>query len=161
MNVGESSAVPLQNLRVAVDGEWLCLEEVDQLQLANSAEKDIESASEAREEKSFSSLSSTPQSDQTFTDYNGSDLIVQKSKGIIPVTGTSMSLINHFHCCAGNNPSIIEKSNLLNILKLVIKEVLDSGMKYGCQLDSDHVPLQHSFIILEHVLRHGLKSKKV
>jgi RUN and FYVE domain-containing protein 1/2 len=27
-------------------------------------------------------------------------------------------------------------------------------------LDSDHLPLQHFFIVLEHVLRHGLKPKK-
>jgi hypothetical protein len=28
-------------------------------------------------------------------------------------------------------------------------------------LDSDHMPLQHFFIVLEHVLRHGLRPKKV
>lgn len=27
-------------------------------------------------------------------------------------------------------------------------------------LDSDHLPLQHFFIVLEHVLRHGLRPKK-
>lgn len=27
-------------------------------------------------------------------------------------------------------------------------------------LDSDHLPLQHFFIVLEHVMRHGLKPKK-
>ena len=55
----------------------------------------------------------------------------------------------------------IEKSNLVNILKLVIKEVIDSSMRFGRQLDSDHIPLQHFFIVLEHVLKHGLKPKKV
>lgn len=54
----------------------------------------------------------------------------------------------------------IEKSNLVNILKLVIKEVLDSSLRFGHQLDSDHIPLQHFFIVLEHVLKHGLKPKK-
>ena len=56
---------------------------------------------------------------------------------------------------------IIERSNLVNILKLVIKEVIDSSMKFGRQLDSDHIPLQHFFIVLEHALRHGLRPKKV
>lgn len=34
-------------------------------------------------------------------------------------------------------------------------------MKYGRMLDSDHMTLQHFFIVLEHVLRHGLRPKKV
>lgn len=33
-------------------------------------------------------------------------------------------------------------------------------MRFGRQLDSDHLPLQHFFIVLEHVLRHGLRPKK-
>ena len=55
---------------------------------------------------------------------------------------------------------MIERSNLVNILKLVIREVIDSSLRFGRQLDSDHVPLQHFFIVLEHILRHGLKPKK-
>jgi len=59
-----------------------------------------------------------------------------------------------------NDPVLIERSNLVNILKLVIREVLDSSLRFGRQLDSDHIPLQHFFIVLEHVLRHGFKPKK-
>ena len=59
------------------------------------------------------------------------------------------------------DPVAIERSNLVNILKLVIREVIDSSLRFGRQLDSDHIPLQHFFIVLEHVLRHGLKPKKV
>eukprot|EP00094_Tigriopus_californicus_P002924 TCALIF_02819-PB protein Name:"Similar to RUFY2 RUN and FYVE domain-containing protein 2 (Homo sapiens)" AED:0.21 eAED:0.21 QI:103/0.90/0.83/1/0.81/0.83/12/99/668 len=58
------------------------------------------------------------------------------------------------------DPVIIERSNLVNILKLVIKEVIDSSLKFGRQLDSDHIPLQHFFIVLEHALKHGLRPKK-
>jgi len=58
------------------------------------------------------------------------------------------------------DPIQIEKSNLVNILKLVIKEVLDSSLRFGHQLDSDHIPLQHFFIVLEHILKHGMKGKK-
>lgn len=51
-------------------------------------------------------------------------------------------------------------SNLVNICKLVVKELLEQSLRYGRMLDSDHLPLQHFFIVLEHVLRHGLKPKK-
>lgn len=50
---------------------------------------------------------------------------------------------------------------MVNISKLVVKELIEQSLKYGRMLDSDHMPLQHFFIVLEHVLRHGLKPKKV
>lgn len=58
------------------------------------------------------------------------------------------------------DPAAIERSNLVNICKLVVKELLEQSLRYGRQLDSDHLPLQHFFIVLEHVLRHGLRPKK-
>merc|ERR1719206_1709274 len=58
------------------------------------------------------------------------------------------------------DPVLIERSDLVNISKLVVKEVIESSLKFGRQLDSDHIPLQHFFIVLEHVLRHGLRPKK-
>lgn len=58
------------------------------------------------------------------------------------------------------DPAAIERSNLVNICKLVVKELLEQSVRFGRQLDSDHLPLQHFFIVLEHVLRHGLKPKK-
>lgn len=42
----------------------------------------------------------------------------------------------------------------------MVKELLEQSIRYGRMLDSDHVPLQHFFIVLEHVLRHGLRPKK-
>lgn len=63
----------------------------------------------------------------------------------------------HYH---KKDPVAIERSNLLNVTKLVVKELIESSLKYGRMLDSDHVPLQHFFILLEHVMRHGLKPKK-
>ena len=39
--------------------------------------------------------------------------------------------------------------------------MIESSLKFGRQLDSDHIPLQHFFIVLEHVLRHGVRPKKV
>ena len=58
------------------------------------------------------------------------------------------------------DPVVIERGNLVSIMQLVIKEVIDSSLKFGRQLESDHIPLQHFFIVLEHVLRHGMKPKK-
>lgn len=48
----------------------------------------------------------------------------------------------------------------MNICKLVVKELLEQSIRFGRMLDSDHLPLQHFFIVLEHVLRHGLRPKK-
>ena len=53
----------------------------------------------------------------------------------------------------------VERSNLLDVCKLVVKELIDSSLKHGRMIDSDHVPLQQFFVVLEHVFRHGLKRK--
>ncbi|XP_037824086.1 uncharacterized protein LOC119612342 isoform X3 [Lucilia sericata] len=58
------------------------------------------------------------------------------------------------------DPAEIERSNLVNICKLVVKELLEQSVRYGRMLDSDHLPLQHFFIVIEHVLGHGLRTKK-
>ncbi|XP_037896632.1 RUN and FYVE domain-containing protein 2 isoform X4 [Glossina fuscipes] len=58
------------------------------------------------------------------------------------------------------DPAEIERSNLVNICKLVVKELLEQSLRYGRMLDSDHLPLQHFFIVIEHVLGHGLRTKK-
>lgn len=47
----------------------------------------------------------------------------------------------------------------MNVSKLLIKELIDSSLAHGRMLDDDYVPLQQFFIVLEHVLRHGLKRK--
>ena len=47
----------------------------------------------------------------------------------------------------------------MNITKLVIKELIDSSLSEGRMLDDDHVPLQQFFVVLEHILRHGLKRE--
>lgn len=66
----------------------------------------------------------------------------------------------YFFFSTARDPAAIERSNLVNICKLVVKELLEQSIRYGRMLDSDHLPLQHFFIVLEHVLRHGLKPKK-
>ncbi|KAM8908475.1 RUN and FYVE domain-containing protein 1 [Spinachia spinachia] len=54
----------------------------------------------------------------------------------------------------------IERSNLLSMMKLSIKVLIQSTMSLGRTLDSEYPPLQQFFIVLEHCLKHGLKAKK-
>lgn len=67
----------------------------------------------------------------------------------------------HLICFAERDPAQVERTNLVNLCKLIVKELIDSSVQYGRMLDSDFVPLQHFFIVLEHALRHGLRPKKV
>ncbi|XP_064458494.1 RUN and FYVE domain-containing protein 2-like [Ornithodoros turicata] len=105
----------LCNFRVSVDGEWLCLKELADVQFE---------AQKSTQNENAQSLAILP---SNFDD---------------------------------RDPVAIERSNLVNLTKLVVKELIESSLKYGRMLDSDHPPLQHFFILLEHVLRHGLKPKK-
>lgn len=73
---------------------------------------------------------------------------------------TALTIHQHQTCQTARDPAAIERSNLVNICKLVVKELLEQSLRFGRMLDSDHLPLQHFFIVLEHVLRHGLKPKK-
>ncbi|KAH1029137.1 hypothetical protein HUJ05_002434 [Dendroctonus ponderosae] len=112
---GAQDTIYLCNFRVSVDGEWLCLKEL----------QDVE----------FNMHESV----------NGK-LVSSSHPEAVPLFG--------------RDPAVIERSNLVNISKLVVKELIEQSLKYGRMLDSDHMPLQHFFIVLEHVLRHGLKPKK-
>ncbi|XP_053735278.1 RUN and FYVE domain-containing protein 1 [Synchiropus splendidus] len=74
---------------------------------------------------------------------------------------------NHFHSQAKllpvlplKDPMAIERSNLLSMMKLSIKVLIQSSLNLGRTLDSDYPPLQQFFIVLEHCLKHGLKAKK-
>uniref|UniRef100_A0AAY4CPU7 RUN domain-containing protein n=1 Tax=Denticeps clupeoides TaxID=299321 RepID=A0AAY4CPU7_9TELE len=50
--------------------------------------------------------------------------------------------------------------NLMNMAKLSIKGLIESALNLGRTLDSDYAPLQQFFVVMEHCLKHGLKSKK-
>ncbi|XP_077434370.1 RUN and FYVE domain-containing protein 1 [Vanacampus margaritifer] len=58
------------------------------------------------------------------------------------------------------DPMAIERSNLLSMLKLSIKVLIQSTLSLGRTLDSEYPPLQQFFLVLEHCLKHGLKAKK-
>uniref|UniRef100_A0A673MMD3 RUN and FYVE domain-containing protein 1-like n=1 Tax=Sinocyclocheilus rhinocerous TaxID=307959 RepID=A0A673MMD3_9TELE len=52
------------------------------------------------------------------------------------------------------------RSNLLSMMKLSIKVLIQSSLSLGRTLDSEYPPLQQFFVVLEHCLKHGLKVKK-
>uniref|UniRef100_A0A672IHB5 RUN and FYVE domain containing 1 n=1 Tax=Salarias fasciatus TaxID=181472 RepID=A0A672IHB5_SALFA len=58
------------------------------------------------------------------------------------------------------DPMSIERSNLLSMMKLSIKVLIQSSLSLGRTLDSEYPPLQQFFVVLEHCLKHGLKAKK-
>ncbi|XP_038061877.1 RUN and FYVE domain-containing protein 2-like [Patiria miniata] len=58
------------------------------------------------------------------------------------------------------NPMLVERSNLLNVAKLCIKNLIESALADARTLDDEHFPLQQFFVVMEHILSHGLKSKK-
>ncbi|XP_031443261.1 RUN and FYVE domain-containing protein 1 [Clupea harengus] len=58
------------------------------------------------------------------------------------------------------DPMTVERSNLLSMMKLSVKVLIQSSLSLGRTLDSDYPPLQQFFVVLEHCLKHGLKVKK-
>uniref|UniRef100_A0AAG5CW90 RUN domain-containing protein n=1 Tax=Anopheles atroparvus TaxID=41427 RepID=A0AAG5CW90_ANOAO len=123
----------LCNFRVTVDGEWLCLKELQDLDLKDAQGGGGGGGGGAG---------------------GGADAMGGVGSGG-GAAGDS-SALNNF----ARDPASIERSNLVKICKLVVKELLEQSLRFGRMLDSDHLPLQHFFIVLEHVLRHGLKPKK-
>ncbi|XP_020742491.2 RUN and FYVE domain-containing protein 1 isoform X2 [Odocoileus virginianus] len=53
-----------------------------------------------------------------------------------------------------------ERVNLMHMMKLSIKVLLQSALSLGRSLDADHAPLQQFFVVMEHCLKHGLRVKK-
>uniref|UniRef100_A0A671UBN0 RUN and FYVE domain containing 1 n=1 Tax=Sparus aurata TaxID=8175 RepID=A0A671UBN0_SPAAU len=72
----------------------------------------------------------------------------------------SISLTTSPDVLSAVNPMSIERSNLLSMMKLSIKVLIQSSMSLGRTLDSEYPPLQQFFVVLEHCLKHGLKAKK-
>ncbi|KAG7518771.1 RUN and FYVE domain-containing protein 1 [Solea senegalensis] len=72
------------------------------------------------------------------------------------VSGTSKRL----PMLPSKDPMAIERANLLSMMKLSIKVLIQSSLNLGRTLDSEYPPLQQFFVVLEHCLKHGLKAKK-
>ncbi|XP_041084487.1 protein RUFY3-like isoform X3 [Polyodon spathula] len=113
----------LCNFRVSVDGEWLCLRELNDISLTPDPE---------------------PVREGSWEDLT--DLVEQ------------MQMLDEFK--DPKDPIAIERLNLMNMAKLSIKGLIESALNLGRTLDSDYAPLQQFFVVMEHCLKHGLKTKK-
>ncbi|XP_063985153.1 protein RUFY3 isoform X5 [Diachasmimorpha longicaudata] len=144
---GAQDTIYLCNFRVSVDGEWLCLKELQDVEF--SMQESMRSSSPPLALSGIPTNRVSHDRDQQTTEQS-------ELYDILPL---SPPPIQHFSSLS-RDPVIIERSNLVNISKLIVKELIETSLKYGRMLDSDHMPLQHFFIVLEHVLRHGLRPKK-
>lgn len=45
-------------------------------------------------------------------------------------------------------------------MKLVVKQLIEDSLRIGRFVTSENIFLRHFFILLEQILKHGLKSKK-
>eukprot|EP00123_Amoebidium_parasiticum_P014300 comp22430_c0_seq1/m.33654 comp22430_c0_seq1/g.33654 ORF comp22430_c0_seq1/g.33654 comp22430_c0_seq1/m.33654 type:complete len:584 (-) comp22430_c0_seq1:201-1952(-) len=54
----------------------------------------------------------------------------------------------------------VQRKNLLQMTQLAIKRLIETGVQKRHQLDETHEPLEQFCVMLEHVMRHGLKVKK-
>ena len=54
---------------------------------------------------------------------------------------------------------VIERRNLLNIVKLTVKVLIESAMRRGQPMDDSDSNLQQLFTAIEHSLRHRLKGE--
>ena len=63
--------------------------------------------------------------------------------------------------CGVLEQAVIERRNLLNLVKLTVKVLIESTMRTGRPLDDTDTHLQQLFAALEHSLRHRLKGKEM
>uniref|UniRef100_A0A1Q3FUV0 Putative run domain-containing protein n=1 Tax=Culex tarsalis TaxID=7177 RepID=A0A1Q3FUV0_CULTA len=145
----------LCNFRVSVDGEWLCLKELNDLDLKEGTSGGLGgyNAGNGGGGGGGGGGGNSGSSGDGEGSLNTFGLVenVKCEEKII-----ERDWVNYY----SRDPASIERSNLVNICKLVVKELLEQSIRFGRMLDSDHLPLQHFFIVLEHVLRHGLRPKK-
>uniref|UniRef100_A0A8C2KV56 RUN and FYVE domain containing 1 n=1 Tax=Cyprinus carpio TaxID=7962 RepID=A0A8C2KV56_CYPCA len=73
---------------------------------------------------------------------------------------TSQHTSDPLKTAAVKDPMVVERSNLLSMMKLSIKVLIQSSLSLGRTLDSEYPPLQQFFVVLEHCLKHGLKVRK-
>ncbi|EDV53442.1 uncharacterized protein Dere_GG12130, isoform A [Drosophila erecta] len=204
---GVQDTIYLCNFRVSVDGEWLCLKELQDIDVAGGPGSLAAQTSEkltggSSSQTGFGSnynvgaSSSSKRNSKRFSGLctgsgggsaGGGGALDITDNGIMAIEnligrrlcdmvhsgssalGQSQSHSQSQHQSVGlfaewshlsRDTAEIERSNLVNICKLVVKELLEQSLRYGRMLDSDHLPLQHFFIVIEHVLGHGLRPKK-
>ncbi|XP_069482384.1 protein RUFY3 isoform X2 [Ambystoma mexicanum] len=123
----------LCKFRVSMDGEWLCLRELDDISLTPDPE---------------------PTHEDSWEDLT--ELVEQMRAETKGATSPHWRTYEQ-------DPNYLmanERMNLMNMAKLSIKGLIESALNLGRTLDSDYAPLQQFFVVMEHCLKHGLKGKK-
>ncbi|XP_018057429.1 PREDICTED: RUN and FYVE domain-containing protein 2-like [Atta colombica] len=148
---GAQDTIYLCNFRVSVDGEWLCLKELQDVEFS------LQDSMQQSPSPPLALSGINHHHAHHHHHYHHQQQLPEQRelRDIMP----SPPPLQHVSSLS-RDPVIIERSNLVNISKLIVKELIETSLKYGRMLDSDHMPLQHFFIVLEHVLRHGLRPKK-
>nr|NP_001287559.1 uncharacterized protein Dmel_CG31064, isoform F [Drosophila melanogaster]AHN57558.1 uncharacterized protein Dmel_CG31064, isoform F [Drosophila melanogaster] len=158
---GVQDTIYLCNFRVSVDGEWLCLKELQDIDVAGGTGNQAAQTSEklaggsSSQTGGFGSNYNVGSSSSKRNSKRFSGLSTGSGSGGNAGGGGGLDITDN-----ARDTAEIERSNLVNICKLVVKELLEQSLRYGRMLDSDHLPLQHFFIVIEHVLGHGLRPKK-
>lgn len=143
---GAQDTIYLCNFRVSVDGEWLCLKELHDMEMQDSFHRP-------------SAQGTITSPDDPMNTLMGN--FIWRIFGVFVNKNCYIPIWIALSSVVARDPVVIERSNLVNISKLIVKELIEQSLRYGRMLDSDHLPLHHFFIVLEHVMRHGLKPKKV
>ncbi|XP_071859969.1 RUN and FYVE domain-containing protein 2 isoform X1 [Bombus fervidus] len=149
---GAQDTIYLCNFRVSVDGEWLCLKELQDVEFS------LQESMQRSPSPPLALSGINHHHHHHHNDHHHQQQLPdqQELRDIMPPSPPPLQHVSSL----SRDPVIIERSNLVNISKLIVKELIETSLKYGRMLDSDHMPLQHFFIVLEHVLRHGLRPKK-
>lgn len=84
----------------------------------------------------------------------------RRDKSVFPLTHPASILLVWLLLLDPKDPITIERLNLMNMAKLSIKGLIESALNLGRTLDSDYAPLQQFFLVMEHCLKHGLKSMR-
>ncbi|RMB96736.1 hypothetical protein DUI87_26801 [Hirundo rustica rustica] len=150
MAAGEPRAAP-------AGGKEEDFEIIDKKQLPDAAELRNEEKAKPEEARwSAPILSLARKASENLALGYGSALKSASLVGLVSKPGSSDSPAKTSTRCH----AMEERANLMNMMKLSIKILIQSALSLGRTLDSDFPPLQQFFVVLEHCLKHGLKVKK-
>ncbi|BFF92192.1 RUN and FYVE domain-containing protein 2 [Drosophila madeirensis] len=154
---GVQDTIYLCNFRVSVDGEWLCLKELQDIDVVGGQQSGagvgVNDPHTGNSSSGYGAAGTHARGSGGGTQFGKRNS--KRFSGLSAAGSAAGALEDN-----ARDTAEIERSNLVNICKLVVKELLEQSLRYGRMLDSDHLPLQHFFIVIEHVLGHGLRPKK-
>ncbi|CAM9826333.1 protein RUFY3-like [Lampetra fluviatilis] len=143
MAASARETIYLCNFRVSVDGEWLCLRELNDISLAPDGAR-TPSAAGAGGTGAGGAITGA-----TGGTAGGPDPEEPNASGS-----------RYRYCDEPRDAVSQERVSLMDMAKLSIKGLIESALNLGRSLDSDYAPLQQFFVIMEHCLKHGLKVRK-